>query len=797
MAVAGCCTVLLWHGSSAVRAQPAPDNRVLELDGNGSHVELPAALYERLDEVTVEGWIKWTRFGNWSRFFDFGTSEQEILVGQVQDDAGVNFVIRREPRYESWVSLRIPDLIQPNEWCHIAAVAGRGAMKLYFNGYYVGGTDFGGAVIRPENARNFLGKSNFPVDTDFSGQMDEVRVWKVARTEEQIRQSMHGALPGDQDGLIGYWPFDAGDARDVSSAGMNGVLHGNARCAVAPLPEPSSIASPALLRGRVLLENGLPARAAEVRILQEGLEIGRVKSDTQTGEYRIAVFHPRNQPCELSVVWAGRNVSRRGVQLEAGSTLELNLSFGDYGSLSGSLRMFDRTPHVAVPVQLLGDSNQVIRTQLSDGAGAYVFTNVPPGKYRVRCQVLGGFRYHGLDRVVHGGSLTNAGPEVADVPALTLQAGAPIENASFTIAPFKKGTWETFNVASGLASDTDIRKILVEPNGLVWFASRGGVSRYDGQKVVTLTTDDGLVDNYVMNMDREPNGVLWFTTQRGVSRLDGKKFANFTAEEGLMVGDNIDGVYAAPNGVVWFSGSAGVARFDGRQFTNFNRTNGLPGRVMKITSTPDGSTVWMASTVGLLRCDGTNFVNVTKEAGLKEFGTDSPHVAPDGKVWFGSFGVGAWSFDGASFVNYTTKNGLPDNQVNGTYSTPDGAVWFATRGGISRFDGTRFVNFTKEDGLSHNGCIFVTGSPDGVMWFGTINDGAARYDGKAFASFTAADGVGDNRVSARLAAPDGALWFGHSVFASSLPREFGASRFDGGNSAVSRNARDRRMLFDK
>ena len=83
------------------------------------------------------------------------------------------------------------------------------------------------------------------------------------------------------------------------------------------------------------------------------------------------------------------------------------------------------------------------------------------------------------------------------------------------------------------------------------------------------------------------------------------------------------------------------------------------------------------------------------------------------------------------------------------------------------------------------------------MWFGTINDGAARYDGKAFASFTAADGVGDNRVSASLAAPDGALWFGHSVFASSLPREFGASRFDGGNSAVSRNARDRRMLFDK
>ncbi|MBI3414488.1 MAG: hypothetical protein HY043_04070, partial [Verrucomicrobia bacterium] len=66
--------------------------------------------------------------------------------------------------------------------------------------------------------------------------------------------------------------------------------------------------------------------------------------------------------------------------------------------IAGKLRCFDQTPHVAVPVQLLDRSNQVVQTQLSDATGGYNFTNVSPGTYRVRCQVLGGFRYHGLDR---------------------------------------------------------------------------------------------------------------------------------------------------------------------------------------------------------------------------------------------------------------------------------------------------------------------------------------------------------------------------------------------------------------
>lgn len=56
--------------------------------------------------------------------------------------------------------------------------------------------------------------------------------------------------------------------------------------------------------------------------------------------------------------------------------------------------MFDQTPHVAVPVQVLNSSNQVVATMLSDESGKYRVENLAPGQYQLRCHVLAGFQYY-------------------------------------------------------------------------------------------------------------------------------------------------------------------------------------------------------------------------------------------------------------------------------------------------------------------------------------------------------------------------------------------------------------------
>ena len=60
-------------------------------------------------------------------------------------------------------------------------------------------------------SQNYLGKSNWQDNAYFRGQLDEVRVWSVARSEAQVRAAMGQRLSGNEVGLVGLWNFDAGD----------------------------------------------------------------------------------------------------------------------------------------------------------------------------------------------------------------------------------------------------------------------------------------------------------------------------------------------------------------------------------------------------------------------------------------------------------------------------------------------------------------------------------------------------------------------------------------------------------
>ncbi|GGZ36378.1 hypothetical protein GCM10010387_33050 [Streptomyces inusitatus] len=59
------------------------------------------------------------------------------------------------------------------------------------------------------------------------GTLEEVRVWRTARTAEQISDNLFTRLKGDKEDLLGYWPFD----RDSTSGGTGEVrdmgLRGN------------------------------------------------------------------------------------------------------------------------------------------------------------------------------------------------------------------------------------------------------------------------------------------------------------------------------------------------------------------------------------------------------------------------------------------------------------------------------------------------------------------------------------------------------------------------------------------
>ena len=117
----------------AVQAQPAlANNRILDLDGtDGTYVELPPNMINHLKNLTVEGWVRWRSFGNWSRFFDFGNTKKGIRVTQLMRTQVLNLEVESAGGFNQ---NEVPNYsLQPDQWNHIAVVASADGFKLYFN----------------------------------------------------------------------------------------------------------------------------------------------------------------------------------------------------------------------------------------------------------------------------------------------------------------------------------------------------------------------------------------------------------------------------------------------------------------------------------------------------------------------------------------------------------------------------------------------------------------------------------------------------------------------------------------
>src|SRR6185295_14453188 len=231
------CSALL---ALAQNPPPSATNHVLDLDGEGSYVELPPNIFTNLSAATVEGWVKWRRLVGYSRFFDFGRASNDVSV--ITHDHSPDLRFNLYPANAPRRVLRVNGAVKTNEWLHIAAVSGPGGMKFYLNGQLAAQTNYTGSFATITNdERNLLGRGLWknPNDEDFDGQMDEVRVWDHERTPEQILTNMNLRLTGGEPGVVGLWNFDNVDGATVKDAGprqLHGKLMGEARAVEEILP---------------------------------------------------------------------------------------------------------------------------------------------------------------------------------------------------------------------------------------------------------------------------------------------------------------------------------------------------------------------------------------------------------------------------------------------------------------------------------------------------------------------------------------------------------------------------------
>ncbi|MFN6537982.1 MAG: LamG-like jellyroll fold domain-containing protein [Nostoc sp. EkiNYC01] len=202
-------------------------NRALVLDGVDDYVEFQHNSSLNLTTFTIEAWVKVSQIK---------ADYQTIITKQNAGGDYRNYGIYVLPNSNlihvtfngngNYIGYNTTHGIDLNQFTHIAATYDGTKLSVYINGQLDGSTNYVGSP-RQNNDSLLIGSEKTGGNSPFSGQIDEVRVWNIARSQQQIQENINRQLTGTQAGLVGYWSFDQvnlGTVLDLSGNGNNGQL---------------------------------------------------------------------------------------------------------------------------------------------------------------------------------------------------------------------------------------------------------------------------------------------------------------------------------------------------------------------------------------------------------------------------------------------------------------------------------------------------------------------------------------------------------------------------------------------
>jgi hypothetical protein len=106
----------------------------------------------------------------------------------------------------------------PDEWIHIVYVHENGVLRAYKNGVEVGSVASGTTQQPPAYPVLHIGGIiiNSSRNFTFLGEIDEVRIWNVARTATEIQENIRRELSGSESGLAAYYKMSDGEGTSLT-----------------------------------------------------------------------------------------------------------------------------------------------------------------------------------------------------------------------------------------------------------------------------------------------------------------------------------------------------------------------------------------------------------------------------------------------------------------------------------------------------------------------------------------------------------------------------------------------------
>lgn len=204
----------------------------LHFDGSNDYVSVPSSsdLY-LTNALTIEVWIKADNASSNEYIIEKLNSQNGWAIRQ-QSNGGISLLTRKNGSLTHFFGPSVVPSV--NQWHHLAVTYDDATNSgyMYVNGELVASnTNMTAGIGANSNAMHLASDINSISPGNFDGQLDEVRIWSVARTQAEIQTTLNESLIGNENNLIAYYRFDqpSGNVlQDLTANAHNGSLIGMA-----------------------------------------------------------------------------------------------------------------------------------------------------------------------------------------------------------------------------------------------------------------------------------------------------------------------------------------------------------------------------------------------------------------------------------------------------------------------------------------------------------------------------------------------------------------------------------------
>ncbi|RZF60289.1 hybrid sensor histidine kinase/response regulator transcription factor [Sphingobacterium corticibacterium] len=353
--------------------------------------------------------------------------------------------------------------------------------------------------------------------------------------------------------------------------------------------------------------------------------------------------------------------------------------------------------------------------------------------------------------------------------------------------------FQHFTSVNGL-SQRSVADIIQDKKGFIWFGTRDGLNKFDGQKFVVYrhnTTDSASLSNSNIHaIYEDQGGNLWVGTERGLNKYNPAtdKFIRYTfADSPHAVADNlVHDITQLSSRILWVATENGIIQLDiqTNEIKKIQKQAGKPhslsdNNLRSFLRDGDGN-IWICNTryIDVYNIQQGQFkrLEYPQKANKSSIHlNDLPSLYLDKKntLWLGyEQGLARYDRSTESFVDFEFKQSKAITSATRTICEDHaGNLWIGSYSGLYILSADRqelkhIVHDPDNSGsLSQNSIYRIIRDSRGDMWIGTWADGINYYnrDNTVFKNIHAgntANKLNYKVVSGMAEDASGNLWIG-------------------------------------